>query len=64
MAKKRKVIEKEEISVICNHRNMHYTNGVLICTLPKGHKDNHGALLDGKWAAWSDAAGIPVKKHV
>jgi hypothetical protein len=49
--------------VNCGHQNMHYTDGDLYCTLEKGHSGDHQALLNDAWTSWSDAAGIPIKKH-
>lgn len=69
MPKKKKAIELEnkndEVTleqqnpnhVICCHVNVHATPN-LICILPKGHAGDH---FNG--SAWSDAAGIPVRKH-
>jgi hypothetical protein len=47
--------------IFCGHQNMHYTEGVLKCTLEKGHQGNHTALLNNQWTEWSDSAGEPVK---
>lgn len=49
--------------IFCNHQNMHYTEGELKCTLEKGHKGDHTALLNNTWVAWSDAAGTPARRH-
>ena len=50
---KKKKKEEEFVHVdpapeLCAHRNMHYTAGVLICELLKGHNGNHAARLNGK----------------
>jgi hypothetical protein len=48
---------------LCNHRNMHYTAGVLTCVLPPKHGGDHVGYVNDKITAWSDAAGTPIKKH-
>lgn len=48
---------------ICNHQNKHYTAGELLCTLPKGHGGDHVGYIGSNITAWSDAAGVPIKKH-
>lgn len=48
---------------LCNHRNAHYTAGELTCVLPKNHGGDHLGYVNGKPTAWSDAAGIPARKH-
>ncbi len=65
--KKKKTIVDESIDVIvkqevkppenCNHQNKH-AQGELFCILSKGHEGDH---FNGSY--WSDAAGIPVRKH-
>ena len=57
------VIEEARERIFCGHQNMHYTEGELKCTLDKGHKGDHSALLNGNWTSWSDVAGTPVKKN-
>lgn len=58
-----KVEEKQEEQETCNHRNMHYTAGVLTCQMAKDHTGLHSAFLNNNFTFWSDAAGTPVRKH-
>lgn len=50
-------------SDICNHQNLHYTGGELLCTLPKDHEGNHAGYIGDRVTEWSDEAGTPTRKH-